>query len=83
MTVLEEPNFPQSFFPGNGMMVCGYSACRRPMVLPNTYRMLEHSAGSWDGRYSSPHRELDTAARYDGWMEVCQNRLSTEWRRSL
>ena len=84
VTVLEEPKVPQSFFPGNGMMVvCGYSACGRPMVLPNTYRMLEHYSGFLGRKVFLPYRELDTAARYDGWMEVCQNRLSTEWRRSL
>lgn len=82
VTVLEEPNFPQSFFPGNGMMVvCGYSACGRPMVLTDTYRMLEHYSGFLGRKVFLPYRELDTAARYEGWMEVCQNRLSTEWRK--
>ena len=43
VTILEEPYFPQMFFPGNAMMViCGYSAAGRPMVLSDTYRMIEH-----------------------------------------
>ena len=84
VTALEEPDFPQSVFPSDSLMVvCGYSACGRPMVLPDTYRMLEHYSGFLGRKVFLPYRELDTAARYDGWMEVCQNRLSTEWRRSL
>ena len=79
--VLEEPYFPQSFFPGNGLMVvCGYSAGGRPMVLPDTYRMVEHYSGFLGKKVFIPYKELETAARYDGWLEVNQQRLSTKWR---
>lgn len=82
VTILEEPYFPQSFFPGNGMIVvCGYSACGRPMVLPDTYRMIEHYSGFLGRKVFVPYRELNTAVRYDGWMEAGQQRLPTEWRR--
>lgn len=81
VTILEEPYFPQSFFPGNGLMVvCGYSAGGRPMVLPDTYRMIEHYRGFLGKKVFIPYKELETAARYDGWLEVIQQRLSTEWR---
>lgn len=81
VTVLEEPYFPQSFFPGNGLMVvCGYSAGGRPMVLPDTYRMVEHYSGFLGKKVFIPYKELETAARYDGWLEVSQQRLSTKWR---
>lgn len=81
-TILEEPFFPQSFFPGNGLMVvCGYSAGGRPMVLPDTYRMVEHYSGFLGKKVFIPYKELETAARYDGWLEVSQQKLSTKWRR--
>ena len=81
VTILEEPYFPQSFFPGNGLMVvCGYSAGGRPMVLPDTYRMVEHYSGFLGKKLFIPYKELETAARYDGWLEVSQQRLSTKWR---
>lgn len=81
VTILEEPYFPQSFFPGNGLMVvCGYSAGGRPMVLPDTYRMAEHYSGFLGKKVFIPYRELETAARYDGWLEISQQRLSTIWR---
>ena len=81
VTILEEPFFPQSFFPGNGLMVvCGYSAGGRPMVLTDTYRMVEHYSGFLGKKVFIPYKELETAARYDGWLEVSQQRLSTKWR---
>lgn len=81
VTVLEEPYFPQSFFPGNGMMVIsGYSGGERAMVLPDTYRMVEHYSGFLGKKVFVPYKELDAATRYDGWMEIGQHRLSAKWR---
>lgn len=81
ITVLEEPYFPQSFFPGNGLIVvCGYSAGGRSMVLSDTYRMVEHYSGFLGRKVFIPYTELATAERYDGWIEVSQQRLSTKWR---
>ncbi len=81
VTVLEEPYFPQAFYPGNSLMVvCGYSAGGRPMVLPDTYRMVEHYSGFLGKKVFIPYKEIDTAARYNGWLEVSQQRLSTKWR---
>ena len=81
VTILEEPYFPQSFFPGNGMLVvCGYTAGGRAMVLPDTYRMVEHYSGFLGKKVFIPYKELETAARYDGWLEVSQQRLSAKWR---
>ena len=80
-TVLEEPYFPHSFFPGNGMMVIsGYSGGGRAMVLPDTYRMVEHYSGFLGKKAFVPYKELDAAIRYYGWMEVRQQRLSVKWR---
>lgn len=81
VTILEEPYFPQSFFPRNGLMVvCGYAAGGRPMVLPDTYRMVEHYSGFLGKKVFIPYKDLETAARYDGWLEVSQQRLSAKWR---
>lgn len=81
VTVLEEPYFPQSFFPGNGIMVIsGYLGGDRAMVLPDTYRMVEHYSGFLGKKVFVPYRELDAATRYGGWMEISQQRLSAKWR---
>ena len=77
VTVLEEPYFPTGFFPRNGMMVvCGYSAGGRAMILSDTYRMVEHYSGFLGKKVFVPYVELSSALRYDGWMEVNQQRLS-------
>lgn len=81
VTILEEPYFPQSFFPGNGMIVIsGYLGNGRAMVLPDTYRMVEHYSGFLGKKVFVPYKELDAATRYDGWMEISQQRLSVKWR---
>ena len=81
VTILEEPYFPQSFFPGNGMMViCGYLGNDRAMVMPDTYRMVEHYGGFPGKKVFLPYREMDTAARFGGWLEVGQQRISVKWR---
>lgn len=81
VTILEEPYFPQAFFPRNGLMVIsGYLGGDRAMVLPDTYRMVEHYSGFLGEKVFVPYKELDTAIRYDGWMEISQQRLRAKWR---
>lgn len=81
ITVLEEPHFLQSFFPKNGMIVIsGYLGGDRAMILPDTYRMVEHYSGFFGKKVFVPYKELDAATRYDGWMEISQQRLSAKWR---
>lgn len=71
ITILEEPYFPQAFYPRNSMIVvCGYSAGGRTMVLSDTYRMVEHYKGFLGKKVFVPFKEFDTAVRYDGWIEV-------------
>lgn len=80
VTILEEPYFPEAFYPGNGMIVaCGYSAGNKAMVLTDTYRMIEHYSGFLGKKVFIPYKELDTAARYDGWMEINRSRFSAKW----
>lgn len=81
VTILEEPYFLQSFFPGNGMIVIsGYLGSNRAMVLPDTYRMVEHYSGFLGKKVFIPYKELDAATRYDGWIEISQQRISAKWR---
>ena len=73
VTFLEEPHYPQ-LRPKDGMMVvCGYFAGGRTMVFSDTYRMFEHYGSRFYGQMVFiPYKELDTADRYDGWMEFSQ-----------
>lgn len=81
VTVLEEPFFPDSFLPGNGMIVvCGYLGGDRAMVLSDTYRMFEHYKGFLGKKVFVPYTELDAAFRYDGWMEIHQQKFNAIWR---
>lgn len=82
ISLLEEPYFPEAFYPGNGILIiCGYLAGGRMMVLPETYRMIDHYSGFWGKRVFVPYVELTDAVRYDGWMEVGSDKISMIWRR--
>lgn len=83
VTTLEEPFFPQSFFPENGMIVIsGYLSGERPMVLQDTYRLVDHYSDFRGKKAFVSYLELDTAIRYEGWMEISQQRFNAEWRES-
>ena len=84
VTTLEEPYFPRSFFPSNGMIVIsGYLGGNRPMVLHDTYRLVEHYSDFHGKKVFVPFLELDKATRYDGWMEIGQHRLNARWRKAV
>ena len=69
VSLLEEPYFPEAFYPGNGIVIiCGYLAGGRMMVLPETYRLIDHYSGFWGKKVFVPYVELVDAIRYDGWM---------------
>lgn len=81
VSLLEEPYFPEAFYPGNGILViCGYLAGGRMMVLQETYRMIDHYSGFWGKKVFVPYIELEEAVRYDGWMEVGKDKISMMWR---
>ena len=81
VTVLPDTVFPQTLFPGNGMIViCGYDAAGHPMVLPDTYRLAEHYRSFHGRKVFVPYTELDTAARYDGWLELKGQIMTDRWR---
>lgn len=79
--ILEEPYFPDPFYPKDAMIVIsGYSGSDRAMVLPETYRLIEHYGSFRGKKVFIPYQELNSAAdRYDGWLEIRQDRLSMKW----
>ena len=86
VSLLEEPYFPKNFCPSNGLLVvCGYIAGGRLMVLPETYRMIDHYVIDHYGGFLGkkvfvPYVELTEAIRYEGWMEVSSDAFSAVWR---
>lgn len=82
-SVLYESCFPEDFFPRNGMLVvCGYQAAERPMVLLDTYRLIEHYSGFLGKKAFVPYVELAAAIRYEGWMEVKPQRVSVAFHKN-
>lgn len=81
VSLLEEPYFPERFYPGNGLLIaCGYYAGGRIMVLPETYRLIDHYSGFMGKKVFIPYVELEDAVRYDGWMEIGRDKFTTIWR---
>ena len=62
------------------MVVSGYAAGGRTMIFPDTYRLIEHYSGFWGKKAFIPYAEISTSARYDGWMELNQQRVDITWR---
>lgn len=80
VSVLDEPAFPEAFFPRNGVIVvCGYEALGRPMVLKDTYRMVEHYRGFLGRKVFIPYVALSSGIRYDGWREIYLDRVDLTW----
>lgn len=81
--LLKEPYFPELFSPGNGILVvCGYMADERIMVLPETYRLIEHYSGFWGKKVFVPYTKLANAVRYEGWLEVGADKFNMIWRKN-
>ncbi len=79
-SLLKEPEFLR-LYPEDGLMViCGYSGASRAMVLSDTYRMAEHYSSFRGKKVFLPYLELEKAARFDGWMELKQEKITMQWR---
>lgn len=79
--LLEEPYFPESFTPANGMMVSfGYMADERLMALPECYRMTDHYSGFWGRKVFIPYVVREDSTRFGNWMEVNPGKFSDVWR---
>ena len=65
------------------IVISGYSGGYRTMVLSEIYRMVEHYRIFRGKKVFIPYQELNSAAdRYDGWMEIRQDKLTVIWRNS-
>lgn len=82
VSLLEEPFFPEEFYPQDGMLIAsGYLAGGRVMVLPETYRMIDHYVGKFYGKkVFVPYTQLAESTRFRGWMEASANKFSQIWR---
>lgn len=81
VSLLDEPYFPDAFFPGNGaIVICGYTGGDRLMVLSGTYRMAEHYSGFLGKKVFVPYAEFDISVPCEGWMELNPFILTEEWR---
>lgn len=80
VSLLQEPCFPDPFLPYNGVIVaCGYMAGSRPMVLQETYRLINHYCDFHGQMIFIPYVTLPNAVRYYGWLEANYS-FSTIWR---
>ncbi|MBR4320559.1 MAG: hypothetical protein IKI37_03450 [Oscillospiraceae bacterium] len=79
--ILEEPYFPDRFFPQNALLVVtGYLGMHHAMVLPEVYRMAEHYGGFLGKKVFLPYVSLSCAARYDSWIEMKNDYFKEYWR---
>jgi hypothetical protein len=78
--LLNEPYFPE-FVPADGMIIaCGYTGAGRTMVLPETYRMIEHYGGFMGRKVFLPYTELKEAVRFGDWIEINTDKFTDVWR---
>lgn len=79
--ILDEPYFPETFTPANGMIVSfGYMASDRLMVLPECYRMTEHYGGFWGEKVYVPFVIRKDSVRFGNWMEINPSKFTDVWK---
>lgn len=82
--LLKEPDFPQEFYPSNGVIVvCGYKAQGRLMVLPETYRMIEHYSSFLGKKVFLAYTTLKNYPIYPEWIEINSEGFSMVWEEEL
>ena len=80
VSTLPEPFFPNAFYPSNGVVIAsGYLANNRPMVLPETYRLIDHYWGFKGKRIFIPYVTIPTPIPYDEWIEIDARKFSMIW----
>lgn len=80
VSVLPEPFFPNEFYPSNGVVIAsGYLANHRPMVLQETYRLIDHYCGFKGKRIFISYVTIPTLAQYDEWIEIDARKFSMVW----
>ena len=84
--LLEETKYPESkgidFRPRNGIIVIsGYLAGERVMVLPETYRLINSYGTGFMGKMVFvPYTAIKESIRYVDWLEVEVDKFSEIWR---
>lgn len=84
--LLEETKYPESkgidFRPKNGIIVIsGYLAGERVMVLPETYRLINSYGTGFMGKMVFvPYTAIKESIRYADWLEVEGDKFSEIWR---
>ncbi len=81
VSLLNEPYFPDEFIPSNGVIVAyGYMANGRLMVLPETYRMIEHYKDFYGKFVFLPYVKIDEFIKYEEWIEINPDKFNLIWR---
>ncbi|MCR5587684.1 MAG: hypothetical protein K6F77_09185 [Lachnospiraceae bacterium] len=81
VTILQEPFFPKRFRPDNGIIVVtGYLAGNKTMVLPETLRMINHYKNFWGKIVFVPYVVVNDYIRCGEWMEVSSSIFNEIWR---
>ena len=61
------------------IIACGYMADYHPMVLPETYRMIDHYWGFTGQKIFVPYVYVPAAIRYRDWQETTSD-FTMVWR---
>lgn len=86
VTLLDETRYPESigidFRPRNGIIVIsGYLAGDRVMVLPETYRLINSYGNGFMGKtVFVPYTYIQESIRYADWLEVGVDKFNEIWR---
>lgn len=86
VALLDETKYPESvgieFRPRNGIIiVSGYLAGDRIMVLPETYRLINSYCNGFMGKVVFvPYTSIQESTRYTDWLEVGADKFNEIWR---
>ena len=86
VALLEETKFPEEvgidFRPRNGIIVVsGYLAGERIMVLPETYRLVNSYVTNFMGKtVFVPYTTIQESTRYSDWIEIGSDKFKGIWR---
>lgn len=86
VALLDETKYPESvgidFRPRNGIIVIsGYLAGERIMVLPETYRLINSYGNGFMGKtVFVPYTTIQESTRYADWLEVGADKFNEIWR---
>lgn len=89
VALLDETKYPESvgidFRPRNGIIVIsGYLAGERVMVLPETYRLINSYGNGFMGKIVFvPYITIQESTRYADWLEVGADKFNEIWRNEI